>query len=162
MSSVSDYPGANAAMASLNADAPAFEEVNDGGKCFATAATVAADGDDEVAEGMAVMSGLEGFFHGWMGGGLGRKCLRNAGANRATVVGQADASTFQQIGDRSGGFVDIPAGTAHGEDQVTEGQVGAVGGFEGLFHDLDLLKSLAGWLSVRCLAVFVPIAGRSR
>ena len=141
---------ANAATASLKADPTTSDEVNHGGECFAAIVTVAADGDDEIAKGVAAMSGLEGFFHGWMGDGdWAGKWSGNAGANRATVVCQADTPAFQKIGNGSGGFVDIPAGTAHCDDQVAEGQGGAVGGFEGLFHDLDLLKCLAGWLSVR-------------
>ena len=71
--------------------------------------------------------------------------LRNACADRSTVVREPHTPAFEQIGHGSGGFIDIPTGTAHREDQVTKGQGEAAGGFEGLFHELEFKNLMVGF-----------------
>ena len=38
----------------------------------------------------------------------------------ATVIGQADAARFKQVGDGGGGFGEVAAGAADCEDEVAE------------------------------------------
>ena len=47
--------------------------------------------------------------------------LGNACAEGATVVGQANATAFNEVGHSCGGFVQILAAAAYGENQVSEG-----------------------------------------
>lgn len=148
----SDDARANRAAACLKADAAGLEEVGDGGEGFAAVAALVAYGEDEVAEGKVAMGDFEGLFHGafvlgiWLGLG---KVLRNACTEDTTVVGQADASAFEEVGHRGGGLVGVPAHAADRENEVTEGEGLAAAGLEGGgFHGWVLF---AGSLLVRIL-----------
>jgi len=63
----SKHSGANRTAADLKTDATGFEQVGNGGDRFAAVATVAAHGEDEVAEGVVAVCDFEWLFHGWRG-----------------------------------------------------------------------------------------------
>jgi hypothetical protein len=87
----------------LQAHTTAAQKVRNGGHRFAGVPAVRTDGEDQVSKRQVFV----GLFHGWdLGKKVGKKIeLRDAGANRATIGGQANPSAFQEIADGGSGFI---------------------------------------------------------
>ncbi len=60
--------GADFTTCSIHANPTAFEKIGNRSECLAIIAGLAADGEDEIAQGEVVLGGFKGFFHfvGWV------------------------------------------------------------------------------------------------
>jgi hypothetical protein len=141
-------------LASMESDPATAEEVRHRRHGLAPAASTAADGENQVSQG----EGFAGLFHNRSEWRFAEKLkkLSNPGADDPAVVGQADFAAFDQVGHGGSGFIGVAADAAHGEDEVTQGEAGADGGFVEFFHGLVGLRFLVGELIKSSLAEAVP------